>query len=932
MFRINLFGGLSVARDGSPVEGLPSRRAALLAALAIAGRRGLSRDRLLLFLWPDATEERARHSLAQSVYSLHKLLGQEIVESGAQELRLAESLAESDLAEFFEAHARGDWGTAAALYRGPLLDGFLLADASEFDTWVSAERARVEGLARDAIEADARQADESGDPLAASRWRRLVELDPLTSRYAIGYARALTRSADPGSAVRHLREHIRLLKNELNLPAPAEVSALISELTRRAQPEPPRRVAAEDPGGPAEAVDPMATPAAIAGEAESIAPEPTEPRAPPIPTPALPARTRRWLIPATLVVAGALAVGWTWWIRQPARAVTGGARVVLTDVENLTSDSTLGRAMTAAFQAGLAQAGNFSLYPRARLRATLARMGRAITDTTLSESLAREVAAREAGQAVVSVAVVEVGDRFDLSGRIVDPASGQTLAARRIAVSGRAGLLDAAGTLTAWIRQKLGDLRWDTGPPLPLVTTSSLPALEAVGGAFIAYQDFEFAKARALLEHAFALDTGFAWAQAMLGNHHLLVNNVPEALRWLREADRRAARLTEPEQLQVRTLLARAEGRYDAMADYAATLADRFPSSPNWALYGGALRFANRDPEAVTAFRRALAIDSNDLDAYHGLALAQRAVGNYREALDAFAAIDRRDSTFLLAIFYNQQWGETYVLTGDLAGADSVFRRMLTRPRNGDRARGHRALAYLALYQGRFREATHQLRAAIQLQDPGSLSEYRDQLLLADVSRTLGDRRVADAALDRALAIFHTANIQAAAVMFGGHQLVRAGRLEQASLFLDSLATRARLRPESEQDQAALAILRGDLALARRRPADARQALDRRDFEAYDALGFQLRAETFEALGPPDSALAMARLATERFRFGLEVQTDWLRSFETLGRVAEAAGDQATAREAWSKLIELWKNADPDLPPLLRARQELARLQAEANR
>ncbi|MGE3615115.1 MAG: hypothetical protein AB7L66_04505, partial [Gemmatimonadales bacterium] len=120
--RINLLGGLSAERDGVPVEGLPPRRAALLAALAIAGRRGLSRDRLLLFLWPDATEEKARHSLAQTVYSIHKSLGQDVIESAGHEVRLLESAVQSDLADFLAARDRGDWQAAANLYRAPLLD------------------------------------------------------------------------------------------------------------------------------------------------------------------------------------------------------------------------------------------------------------------------------------------------------------------------------------------------------------------------------------------------------------------------------------------------------------------------------------------------------------------------------------------------------------------------------------------------------------------------------------------------------------------------------------------------------------------------------------------------------------------------------------------------------------------------------------------
>ena len=43
--------------------------------LACAGERGLTRDKLIAFFWPDADEERARRGLSQAVYALRQDLG-----------------------------------------------------------------------------------------------------------------------------------------------------------------------------------------------------------------------------------------------------------------------------------------------------------------------------------------------------------------------------------------------------------------------------------------------------------------------------------------------------------------------------------------------------------------------------------------------------------------------------------------------------------------------------------------------------------------------------------------------------------------------------------------------------------------------------------------------------------------------------------------
>ena len=47
-----------------------------LYARTPAGSTGFSRDKLLLHLWPESDEERARHALKQAVYSVRRDLGQ----------------------------------------------------------------------------------------------------------------------------------------------------------------------------------------------------------------------------------------------------------------------------------------------------------------------------------------------------------------------------------------------------------------------------------------------------------------------------------------------------------------------------------------------------------------------------------------------------------------------------------------------------------------------------------------------------------------------------------------------------------------------------------------------------------------------------------------------------------------------------------------
>src|SRR5215213_7655874 len=98
----------------------------MLALLARAGDRGVSRERILSLLWPDADDERGPRALAQALYALRKDLGTEDVIGGAKDPRLDPALVSVDVLEFSSAVSRGDDARVAAVYVGPFLDGFHL--------------------------------------------------------------------------------------------------------------------------------------------------------------------------------------------------------------------------------------------------------------------------------------------------------------------------------------------------------------------------------------------------------------------------------------------------------------------------------------------------------------------------------------------------------------------------------------------------------------------------------------------------------------------------------------------------------------------------------------------------------------------------------------------------------------------------------------
>jgi len=87
----------------------------------------------------ESAVDSARHALEQLLYSMRRQLPQ-VVAPGSDPLRLDPAVLSTDIAEFTSRLAAGDLAGAAAIYRGPFLDGFFLSGAPEFERWAERER------------------------------------------------------------------------------------------------------------------------------------------------------------------------------------------------------------------------------------------------------------------------------------------------------------------------------------------------------------------------------------------------------------------------------------------------------------------------------------------------------------------------------------------------------------------------------------------------------------------------------------------------------------------------------------------------------------------------------------------------------------------------------------------------------------------------
>ena len=242
MFRLETLGAVRLLDHDGLTLTVPPRRLALLTVLGAAGERGASREQLTHLLSSSKATADPRHALEQALYALRQQLHPDLFHLGHRIARAA-GILDCDVEEFERLAAAGELEAAAALYRGPFLDGFVVRDAPDYERWVEEERGR---LARVQLSVLARLADRNHAAgryeAAAEAWSRFRQIDPLSASGAGGLIRSLAASGDRAGALQVAEAYRSLLRDELGCLPDPEVLQLIETIA-----SPPARSGASEP-------------------------------------------------------------------------------------------------------------------------------------------------------------------------------------------------------------------------------------------------------------------------------------------------------------------------------------------------------------------------------------------------------------------------------------------------------------------------------------------------------------------------------------------------------------------------------------------------------------------------------------------------------------------------------------------------------------
>jgi TolB-like protein/DNA-binding SARP family transcriptional activator/Flp pilus assembly protein TadD len=631
MFRLRVLGGFAL--DGPPgtAPALSKRRAeAVLAVLAVCGDLGCTRERLLALLWPESDEAGARQGLRDALHAIRRTIGSGAVPSVGRVLRLDPAVVLSDALQFTQALASGRPADAVRLYAGPLLDGFHVDDAAEFERWLDGERARLAREYGEALRQLATGAEAAGAwSEAQSWWARAVEHDPLNSNLVLQQVRVLAAVGDRAGAIRVAEGHARRLREEFDLEPDREILTTIERIRRGELP--PAR--AERPVAAVEPTPPQAADAPAAPAEPALVTRPASAR-----------RVPRW-VPwaagvAVLVLGGAYAAG-----RLPetrAEASASRAAVAVLPFRNLSEDTSyayVARGLHDELLTQLAKVSSLRVIGRASV------LGYEETSKPL-----RQIGEELGVGSIVEAGVQVDGNRLRVTVHLLDPTTQTHVWAERYDRT-----LDDAFAVQSDIAQRIVAA---VGARLTSAEGGAIaePPTQ-VAGAYESYlQGLTYQRrpgflwenyriAQGLYQRALALDPDFALAHAALATVHVTMHK----LRYDFSSGRLAMAQREAE-----TALRLAPGlpqAHIAMAGVRYHAGGRFrealeeinlalrgaPNDPEiWAWMGLTQLSLGSWDSAVAAFEHARRLDPRDPNVYQLLGDTYHFIRRYPEAIEAY--------------------------------------------------------------------------------------------------------------------------------------------------------------------------------------------------------------------------------------------------------------------------------------------------------
>ena len=631
--------------------------------------------------------------------------------------------------------------------------------------------------------------------------------------------------------------------------------------------------------------------------------------------------SRRWFA-AVALVAVIAAGSWWYWSYHHRVTLSATDTIVLAETKNETGDPVFDDALDTALRYEMDQTPYLNILGMDKVLGTLAQLNLPRA-AKLTPEVARQICGKTNSKLAISQSIGDAGNGYHLQMRALDCRSGATLAQEQMEIGKRDEIIHAEGVTGARLRAKLGepsDSLARFNQPLEKALSPSLEALQAAAQGLKISLAGDAQGGLKLFQRAVELDPNLAVAYGRLGATYLFLGNTELSQAAYTRVYQLRDRLTE-------------KGRLGAEINYYSMVIGDWEKQ-----YSSALRF--------------LEIFPRDVIGHVNLREAYVHLGQPDRAADEAAEVARlRPSAYyfgsaIQSIRFASRFNEakSWLAKADALKFDSSLirrERLIVAFATGDRDSVEKILqreeqdkyredflhehALIEIQQGRFQSAER-----LRLQALGPTSKTSDADLWV-IPAALEDAEVGKDAQARRY------ESKAAASPLGRNDkialaqaLARSGRTAEALTLADQVSA------ESPEDTLVqhyfIPTIRAAIKLRQRDPAAAIDLL--RGTAKYDLAftGFDylypayIRGLAYLDLGDGPLAVAEFQKLIDNPGFSVRDVTGVLARLQ-LGRAQRMMGDEHSARKSYEIFLDLWKDADPDIPILKQAKAEYAKQQ-----
>jgi len=639
----------------------------------------------------------------------------------------------------------------------------------------------------------------------------------------------------------------------------------------------------------------------------------------------------------TIVSAGV----WLTYTRK-AHALTEKDTIVLADFTNTTGDGIFDDTLKTALSISLRQSPFLNELTDSEVAKTLQQMTRPAS-TLITPAVARELCQRAGSKAYIAGSIGSLGSEYVLGLKAMNCRSGDTLAEEQLTAASKEKVLDTLGQAASKLRGELGESlatvqKLDV--PLAEATTSSLEALKAFSLGAKVYQEKGDAAALPYLQRAIDLDPNFAQGYSAVGDVYAGLGELARANVYYTKAFQLREHASEPEKLEIAVAYYQnVTGELDKAAQTVQEYLESYPRLVG-AYFELALLFAEQGlyEKAAETTRQGLLLRPALANAYTNLANDALALQRFDEARQILHEAQARNADHY--ILHNVSYCLAF-LAADSAAMAEQQQWFAAKP---DYENYGLALASdTEAYRGHIRNARelakHAVESAIRADTKENAAVWQENSALSEAA--FGNSKQARQSATEAL---HLAPASQGVQSEAALAFAMTGDIARAGSLAEDLGKRFPL--DTQMQSLWLPAIHAQLALDKNNPAAALDALRAASSIEFGQIGFvnnisclyhvYIRGEAY--LGAGRGSAAAAEFQKILDHSGI-VWNCWTGALARLGvaranelqaktsQGAEADAARVRALAAYKDFLTLWKDADPDIPILIAAKAEFAKIE-----